>query len=103
MRDSDGNLITDPKKAARNYSNGLNYKDFCGYYCVPRSSNKKFMAHKGEKLDFDNRKLIELALEKYEKQKGKIKSKANEDFDKIYRDLALKVQNKLIRNEVGSD
>jgi hypothetical protein len=98
MRDSDGNLIRDPKKAARNYSSGLNYKDFCGYYCVPRSTNKKFMAHKGEKLDFDNRKLIEMALENYEKKKGKIKAKVNENMDAIYKEMALKVKNKLSGN-----
>ena len=98
MRDSDGNLIRDPKKAARNYSNGLNYKDFCGYYCVPRSTDKKFMAHKGEKLDFDNRKLIEMALENYEKKKGKIKAKANENMDAVYKEMVMKVKNKLSGN-----
>ena len=98
MRDSDGNLISDPKKAARNYSSGLNYKDFCGYYCVPRSTDKKFMAHKGEKLDFDNRVLIGKALEKHEERMGKTRTKSNENIDAIYKEMAMKVKNKLSGN-----
>jgi len=37
--DADGNLIWNPRTAARDYrKNGsyLNYKDFCGFWCVPR-------------------------------------------------------------------
>lgn len=37
--DAEGLPIVDPKTAARNYrprGSFLNYKDFCGYYCVPR-------------------------------------------------------------------
>lgn len=41
--DSDNNIITDPEKASRNYGGTLNYSDFCGFYCVPRNPNKKFM------------------------------------------------------------
>jgi hypothetical protein len=42
--DASGNMITDPEKANRNYGK-LNYKDFCGYFCVPRKSTKKRMYH----------------------------------------------------------
>lgn len=37
--DADGLPIMDPQTASRNYrprGSFLNYKDFCGYYCVPR-------------------------------------------------------------------
>lgn len=44
-KDSRGNLIYYPDEANRN--NGrLNYKDFCGYFCVPRNKSKKNMAYK---------------------------------------------------------
>jgi len=43
--DASGNLITNPEKANRNYGR-LNYKDFCGYFCIPRKSTKKRMYHK---------------------------------------------------------
>lgn len=32
--DSQGQVITDPKTAARDYTPGPNYTDFVGYYCV---------------------------------------------------------------------
>jgi len=34
--------IQDPQEANRNYGS-LNYKDFCGYLCVPRNRRKKTM------------------------------------------------------------
>jgi len=40
--DSDKMPITNPEKANRNYG-ALNYSDFCGYLCVPRSRTKKTM------------------------------------------------------------
>lgn len=43
--DSKNNLILNPRKASRDYGGTLNYKDFCGYLCVPRNENKKRMAH----------------------------------------------------------
>lgn len=42
--DASGNMILDPQKANRNYGR-LNYKDFCGYFCVPREATKKRMYH----------------------------------------------------------
>lgn len=54
-KDSNGNVIYDPKDAARDYGGTLNYKDFCGYMCVPRNNKKKFMAHKDSKLQYKNR------------------------------------------------
>jgi len=41
--DSNGNIITDPEKAARDYGGTLNYTDFCGFLCVPRDPSKKKM------------------------------------------------------------
>lgn len=64
--DSDNNLIVDPKLAARDYGGTLNYKDFCGYYCVPRNSNRKEMAHRGQ--TFENRN----AVEKGYKEQGRL-------------------------------
>jgi len=43
--DSNNNVILNPRKAARDYGGTLNYKDFCGYLCVPRNENTKKMAH----------------------------------------------------------
>lgn len=43
--DSRNNLILNPRKAMRDYGGTLNYKDFCGYLCVPRNEQRKRMAH----------------------------------------------------------
>ena len=43
--DSKNDIILNPRKAARDYGGTLNYKDFCGYLCVPRDENKKRMSH----------------------------------------------------------
>ncbi len=43
--DSNNNEIIDPQLAARDYGGTLHYKDFCGYYCVPRNKNRKDMSH----------------------------------------------------------
>ena len=60
--DSEHNLILDPKLAARDYGGTLNYKNFCGYYCIPRDNNAKNMAHRDNK-HVENRKLVEKAYE----------------------------------------
>ena len=45
--DADGNFILDPQKANRHYKGKkidghvVNYKDFCGYFCVPKDQNLK--------------------------------------------------------------
>ena len=45
--DADGKSILDPKKANRHYKGKkidgqiVNYKDFCGYFCVPKDKNLK--------------------------------------------------------------
>jgi len=41
-QNADMQPITDPETANRTY-NSLDYKDFCGFLCVPRSRNKKTM------------------------------------------------------------
>ena len=43
--DSKNNFIFNPRKASRDYGGTLNYKDFCGYLCVPRDEKKKRMAY----------------------------------------------------------
>lgn len=48
MRDSSNNLIKDPRAAARDYGGTLNYKDFCGYMCIPRDRNMKKMSYRGQ-------------------------------------------------------
>jgi hypothetical protein len=40
--DAKNNLIKNPELASRNYGE-LNYRDFCGYVCVPRDPTKKRM------------------------------------------------------------
>ena len=40
---SDNRPINDPEEANRNYGGTLNYKDFCGFLCVPRDRKKKTM------------------------------------------------------------
>ena len=41
--DAKQKIITDPEKADRDYGDTLNYKDFCGYMCVPKDPKKKYM------------------------------------------------------------
>ena len=41
--DAKNNIIKDPLKANRKYSERLNYKDFCGYMCIPRNPLLKHM------------------------------------------------------------
>lgn len=81
IRDSNNNLIDDPQTAAKDYGDTLNYKDFCGYLCVPRSGQRKAMAHRGEDgkpVHFDNRKLVQKAYEAQEKKIGKFTDKKDE-------------------------
>lgn len=55
--DANNNIIIDPKKANRNYGGTLNYKDFCGFMCVPKDSDLKRMSHYDEdKNNPNNRK-----------------------------------------------
>lgn len=44
-KDSHGNLISDPKKSARNFGN-LTYKKFCHHYCIPKMSKKNSALNK---------------------------------------------------------
>ena len=41
--DAKQKIITDPEQADRDYGDTLNYKDFCGYMCVPKDPKKKYM------------------------------------------------------------
>lgn len=47
---ADQRPIRDPETANRNYKK-INYKDFCGYLCVPRSRTKKRMKMYSETRD----------------------------------------------------
>lgn len=46
--DASGQLITDPRIASRDYTNDgtsdLNYKNFCGFFCVPRGTVMNLVA-----------------------------------------------------------
>lgn len=46
--DASGQLITDPRFASRDYTrdgaSDLNYKDFCGFFCVPRGHQMNLVA-----------------------------------------------------------
>ena len=44
--DSNNNFIYNPRLASRDYGGTLNYKDFCGYLCVPREDKLKIMSHR---------------------------------------------------------
>ena len=48
LYDASGKLIKNPKEANRNYGK-LNYKDFCGFFCVPRQPTRKRMYHRARK------------------------------------------------------
>lgn len=47
--DSNNNVIHNPKRAARDYGGTLNYKDFCGFLCVPREDKRKRMSYLNSK------------------------------------------------------
>ena len=66
IRDAKNNIIVDPKIANRNYGDTLNYKDFCGYYCIPRSGKRKSMAHKGEEIDKKSHNKYRITLNKHQ-------------------------------------
>lgn len=76
--DSDHNLVLDPKLAGRDYGGTLNYKDFCGYYCVPRDNKAKDMAHRDTK-HVANRKMVEKAYENQRKTLKRLKVKKEND------------------------
>ena len=79
-KDSKGEDIYDPRTASRDYGGTLNYKDFCGYMCVPRNNRKKNMAHKGSKLQYINRiKSSYGGKNKNTTQKNKITTKTNKN------------------------
>lgn len=48
--------IKNPQLANRNYGNTLNYKDFCGFVCVPRNRTKKRMKMFQETKHYTRRK-----------------------------------------------
>ena len=79
LYDSKNNIITNPKKAARNYGGTLNYKHFCGFMCVPRNSTKKNMEHRNYSFNHNNNdkkhKMLEKkTLKKHYNKSNKLKS-----------------------------
>ncbi len=105
--DSENNIIIDPKLAARDYGSTLNYKDFCGYYCVPRNSSYKNMTHKKDKYG-QNKDLIDIrnnlkeSNAAYKEQKDLLKQlkigKTNNYFNSISKRTARLLENKKLMN-----
>jgi hypothetical protein len=54
LLDAKNNYIKDPYTANRNYGPELNYKDFCGYTCVPRNPLLKHMKMNTNQKTTDN-------------------------------------------------
>lgn len=84
--DARNHEIKDPETADRNYGGTLDYKNFCGYYCVPRNENRKKMAHstnwrKGLMNHYNTEKKDMTQHEKLLK-KFKVKPKTN-DYDVV--------------------
>ena len=96
IRDSKNNLIVDPKAANRDYGETLNYKDFCGYLCVPRNGKRKFMAHKGEEIDKTSHNKYRAILNKHNNGTSKKTNIANPpNQQNKFETLAQKVVNKI--------
>lgn len=96
--DSDNNIIIDPKLAARDYGGNLNYKDFCGYYCIPRNSNRKNMAHRD--YSFENRKLVKKNYKAQNKLLKNLKiGKTRKNFNSLAKHTASLIANKTIKNK----
>ena len=89
--DSDRNLILDPQWAARDYGGTLNYKNFCGYYCVPRNDKRKNMTHKHGVMQPRN-----LEYNKHEKLFKRLKIKKNNNTQNI---IGQRVTNLLLGNK----
>lgn len=91
--DSNNNLIKDPKKAARDYGGTLNYKDFCGYVCVPRSSRRKNMAYRGELQNRYNNTL----KSHMKTQENSLRNPTPHNRNATIKKLGMKVRNILTR------
>ena len=81
--DSKNRRVIDPQLAARDYGGTLNYKNFCGYYCVPRNRNRKNMSHSS---NWKNKKHYENTLKNYNahnKTLKKLKIKTTNNIHKI--------------------
>lgn len=76
--DSNNNLIRNPKKAARDYGGTLNYKDFCGFLCVPRDKTRKRMAHLNSRRQWGGKKnTTKKKVYLHPKEKVRPKNKVN--------------------------
>jgi hypothetical protein len=49
--DASGKPIINPKTANLNYNDRLNYKEFCGFQCIPRNPSDKHMMMANNKTD----------------------------------------------------
>lgn len=95
--DSNNNIIKNPKKAARDYGGTLNYKDFCGFLCVPRETSKKRMAHLNSQTQRGGKKM------KLKTNAKKAKSKTKKAKSKTKKIIYLKLKdnpNNKTRNKV---
>ena len=98
--DSNKNIITDPKLSARDYGGTLNYKDFCGYLCIPRNSSRKNMSHRNYSFKQTNpnhnRKLVEKAYKKQNKVLNRLGIKKTKN---TFKSLGKKVTEYLVGNQ----
>ena len=82
LLDAKNNIIKDPKNADRKYGKDLNYKDFCGYTCIPRNPVLKHMKMDANRELSDNsnktinQKIVDKPLPR-PITKGKNKRKTN--------------------------
>lgn len=80
--DAGNKKIKDPETADRNYGGTLDYKNFCGYYCVPRNENRKKMAHstnwRQRETKHHNTEKKEMTQHENRLNKFKVKPKTND-------------------------
>ena len=89
--DANNKVIRDPEIANRNYGS-LNYKDFCGYVCVPHDPLKKRMRMYN---DSDNNDPLSLVKNKLKKTVIRMVKKRNGQTGGTRKKLNIKKSNKL--------
>jgi len=73
--DSGNKRILNPEIASKDYGGTLNYKNFCGYMCIPRDSKMKDMAHRNYSLSSTERpnKFTNNKLKEHDKKQNNTK------------------------------
>lgn len=78
--DAKKQLINDPRTADLNYKN-YQYKDLCGFYCIPKNSNKKFLHIKKSSKENNSENLSSTHNKKSHKKINDFKSmKKNNNY-----------------------